>query len=204
MKYLLQGLTMGLAYVAPIGMQNMYIMNSALTRTTKMAYVTAFIVLAFDVTLTFAGYFGMGTILETWPVTRLVVLLVGSLLVIYTGISLLRDKGNADRKVDVNIPLLKIATSAFAVSWLNPPAVIGTTMLFGATRASLPPGTAKFFLWGVISASCIWFTGLTTLLHFFQKRFSPKIIRWINILSGIILIFYGGKLFLQFVELVRK
>ena len=31
MGYYLQGLTMGLAYVAPIGVQNLFVINSALT-----------------------------------------------------------------------------------------------------------------------------------------------------------------------------
>ena len=31
MNIFLQGLTMGLAYVAPIGMQNLFVINSALT-----------------------------------------------------------------------------------------------------------------------------------------------------------------------------
>lgn len=35
MNIFLQGLTMGLAYVAPIGMQNLFVINSALTNQTK-------------------------------------------------------------------------------------------------------------------------------------------------------------------------
>lgn len=51
MKYFLQGLTMGLAYVAPIGLQNLFVINSALTHTRKCALLTALIVIFFDVTL---------------------------------------------------------------------------------------------------------------------------------------------------------
>ena len=54
MKYFLQGLTMGLAYVAPIGLQNLFVINSALTHTRKCALLTALIVIFFDVTLALA------------------------------------------------------------------------------------------------------------------------------------------------------
>ena len=54
MKYFLQGLTMGLAYVAPIGLQNLSVINSALTHTRKCALLTALIVIFFDVTLALA------------------------------------------------------------------------------------------------------------------------------------------------------
>ena len=50
MKYFLQGLTMGLAYVAPIGLQNLFVINSALTHTRKCALLTALIVILFAVT----------------------------------------------------------------------------------------------------------------------------------------------------------
>ena len=51
MSFFLQGLTLGLAYIAPIGMQNMFIINSALNNTRRRAFLTALIVLFFDVTL---------------------------------------------------------------------------------------------------------------------------------------------------------
>lgn len=37
MKYLLQGFTMGLAYVAPIGLQNLFVINTALTQKKKQS-----------------------------------------------------------------------------------------------------------------------------------------------------------------------
>ena len=45
---------MGLAYVAPIGLQNLFVINSALTHTRKCALLTALIVIFFDVPLALA------------------------------------------------------------------------------------------------------------------------------------------------------
>ena len=45
MNFFFQGLTMGLAYVAPIGMQNLFVINSALTHTRRRAMLTALIVI---------------------------------------------------------------------------------------------------------------------------------------------------------------
>ena len=47
---------MGLAYVAPIGLQNLFVINSALTHTRKCALLTALIVIFFDVTLALACF----------------------------------------------------------------------------------------------------------------------------------------------------
>ena len=51
MEIYLQGLTMGLAYVAPIGLQNLFVINTALTQPRSRVYLTALIVIFFDVTL---------------------------------------------------------------------------------------------------------------------------------------------------------
>ena len=51
MNIYLQGLTMGLAYVAPIGLQNLFVINSALTQKRSRVYLTALIVLLWDVSL---------------------------------------------------------------------------------------------------------------------------------------------------------
>ena len=54
MMYFLQGFSIGLAYVAPIGSQNLFVINTGLTQPTKRVYQTAFIVMFFDITLALA------------------------------------------------------------------------------------------------------------------------------------------------------
>lgn len=58
-----QGLAIGLAYVAPIGMQNLFVINSALAQPRRRALLTALIVTLFDVSLAFACYFGIGAVI---------------------------------------------------------------------------------------------------------------------------------------------
>ena len=41
MYYFLQGLTLGLAYVAPIGVQNLFVINAAMTQSRRRALLTA-------------------------------------------------------------------------------------------------------------------------------------------------------------------
>ena len=92
MPYFVQGLTMGLAYVAPIGVQNLFVIHSALAHPRRRALATAGIVIFFDVTLALACFFGVGVVMETFPVVRMAVLLAGSLVVLAIGVGLLRTK----------------------------------------------------------------------------------------------------------------
>ena len=68
---------MGLAYVAPIGVQNLFVIHSALAHPRRRALATAGIVIFFDVTLALACFFGVGVVMETFPVVRMAVLLAG-------------------------------------------------------------------------------------------------------------------------------
>ena len=204
MKYFLQGITMGLAYVAPIGLQNLFVINTALTQKRSRAYLTTLIVIFFDVTLALACFFGVGTIMEKSKLLELAILLVGSIIVIWIGIGLLRSKGSMDSSTDVNVPILKVITTACVVTWFNPQAIIDGSMMLGAFRASLPKEQGLKFIAGVTSASCLWFTGITTFISVFSSKFTDKILRGINIVCGAVIVFYGLKLFYTFVQLVTN
>lgn len=88
----IQGLTMGLAYIAPIGMQNLFVINSALTRTRRNALITAFIVICFDMALSLSCFFGIGALMQTHPWLETIVLGLGGLVVVRIGMGLVLPK----------------------------------------------------------------------------------------------------------------
>ena len=202
MNIFLQGLTMGLAYVAPIGMQNLFVINSALTNKRKRALLTALIVIFFDITLSLACFFGIGTIMQKFKWLQMVILCVGSLIVIYIGISLLRAKTQDLEKDQPTMSIKKTISSACVVTWLNPQAIIDGTMMLGAFHVTLAAGQETPFITGVACASFSWFIGLTFLISLISSKFNAKVMRWINIVCGVIIIGYGLKLFVSFVQML--
>ena len=202
MKIYLQGLTMGLAYVAPIGMQNLFVINSALTNKRKRALLTALIVIFFDITLSLACFFGIGTIMQKFKWLQMVILCVGSLIVIYIGISLLRAKTQDLEKDQPTMSIKKTISSACVVTWFNPQAIIDGTMMLGAFHVTLAAGQETPFITGVACASFSWFIGLTFLISLISSKFNAKVMRWINIVCGVIIIGYGIKLFVSFVQML--
>lgn len=203
MKYLLQGFTMGLAYVAPIGLQNLFVINTALTQKKRRAFLTALIVIFFDITLALACFLGVGAIMEKSKILELIILLVGSIIVIYIGFGLLKSKGNIENSTDVNVPLKKVITTACVVTWFNPQAIIDGSMMLGAFKASLPAEEGIKFILGVMSASAIWFLGITLFITIFSNKFTDNVLTWINRVCGVVIIFYGVKLLLSFINMIR-
>jgi len=202
MNIYLQGLTMGLAYVAPIGLQNLFVINTALTQRRSRVYLTALIVIFFDITLGLACFLGVGALMSALPWLQKVILGIGSLIVIWIGIGLLRSKASMEGGRDVNVPIWKVISSACVVTWFNPQAIIDGTMMLGAFRASLPAGTDAFFIGGFASASILWFLGISTVISLFSAKFNEKILNIINKVCGVVIIFYGCKLLWSFVQLM--
>ncbi|WP_312649044.1 LysE/ArgO family amino acid transporter [Aminipila sp.] len=202
MIYYLQGLTMGLAYVAPIGLQNLFVINTALTQKKNRVFMTALIVIFFDVTLALACFFGVGAIMEQSRLLEMGVLLIGSIIVIMIGISLIRAKDSMDNSTNVNVPILKVISTACVVTWFNPQALIDGSMMLGAFKATLPEGQDLDFILGVASASCLWFMGISAIISLFSAKITDKVLRVINIICGVVIVIYGAKLGLSFINML--
>ena len=201
MDFYLQGLALGLAYVAPIGMQNLFVINSALTQTRLRALVTALIVIFFDVALALACFFGIGLVMQKYPPVQLGILLLGGLVVVYIGVSLLKSSvrqiGGAQQ-----MPLGKTVWAACVVTWFNAQAVIDGTMLLGAFKASMTEAQSLHFLFGVLSASCLWFITLAMVVSLAGSLVTPRVLGVINKICGAVIAVYGSRLLWHFAEII--
>ena len=90
-KYLINGLILGFAYVAPIGMQNIFVINTAIRKSKLKAYQVAFITIFFDISLALSCFLGVGELMKKFDILKMIILLVGSIAVIYIGIGLVRQ-----------------------------------------------------------------------------------------------------------------
>jgi L-lysine exporter family protein LysE/ArgO len=194
LKYLVQGFFLGLAYLAPIGMQNMYVINTAVIKNRMRTYQVALIVVFFDIALSLACFFGMGALIEKSKAIKSVILLIGCIAVIYIGIQLLMKSPNTQTDVDVDKSLKEVILTCFMVTWVNPQAIVDGSLLLGGFRASLPQGTSSFFIIGVCVASFCWFTGISTIVSTFKQSFNKRVLRVINIVCGFVIVYYGLKL----------
>lgn len=201
MDFYLQGLALGLAYVAPIGMQNLFVINSALTQTRLRALVTALIVIFFDVTLALACFFGIGLVMQKYPPVQLGILLLGGLVVVYIGVSLLKSSVRQISGAQ-QMPLGKTVWAACVVTWFNAQAVIDGTMLLGAFKASMTEAQSLHFLFGVLSASCLWFVTLAMVVSLAGSLVTPRVLGLINKICGAVIAVYGLRLLWHFAEII--
>jgi len=209
-KFWLQGVLLGLAYLAPIGMQNLYVINTAAQGDRRRTAVVVASTIFFDISLALACFFGVGVLIESSLHIRRLILLAGSFVVTGMGFSLLRSalrhlskeeqlglsRGLARWTAisDSRPTPARLATWSFAVTWLNPQAIIDGSFLLGGTRAALPPGASAGFIAGVCLASATWFTLLAVSVSALRAHLSLTTVRAISGLCGAVLVIYGIRL----------
>lgn len=199
----LRGLAIGLAYVSPIGAQNLFVINTALTRPRRRALLTAGIVIFFDVTLALFCFFGIGGVVERFALLQILLLLCGGVIVTRIGVGLVQAEPALDRPGEAEVPLKEVVGKACVVTWFNPQAILDGTVIFGGFRAGGgTPGESLPLILGSSSASLLWFFGITLVISLFRAHIGPGILKAINVLCGVVLIYYGMELFLEGVERV--
>lgn len=198
MSLLLQGFVLGISYVAPIGMQNLYVIQSGLRKKPREAFMVSLIIIFFDIALALLCFYGIGGILQKNQLLKRALLLIGGLAVIVIGAGLIRSRIEETQDIKLDESISRVIVSAFLVTWANPQAIIDGTLLFGGFRASLPADAIHTFMIGVGLASFFWFNGLAAATTLFRKKFTSKVLRAINVICGGILIIYGAKLISAF------
>lgn len=200
MKYLLDGLLLGLAYVAPIGVQNIFIINSAMTQKMIKALQIAFVVIFFDITLAFACFWGIGSLLAKYRMLKMIVFLIGGMAVVKIGLSLIFGNIKEIKNEETNMPMCKIFLTACLVTWFNPHAIIDGSLLLSPYRVSLNYNSALMFILGVCAASFTWFITLSTVISVFRTQISNRLLLNINRVCGVIIVFYGMRILLGFIQ----
>lgn len=87
----LQGLLIGLAFVAPIGMQNIYVFNNGLSYKLSRALLYTFFVWIFDALFCFAAFYGIGALISKNHFVKIVIMILGGALTVYIGYGIIRS-----------------------------------------------------------------------------------------------------------------
>ena len=188
----LRGILIGSAFVAPIGMQNIYMFNNALSNKMSKALLYNFLVWFCDALFSFAAFYGIGALISANEIVKIIVMLVGGALTSYIGFNIIRSAKQTAIGSDSKKQTLKQALmTALIVSWGNPQAMIDGTMMLGASRATLTFEQSILFITGVVTASFIWDHGITIGFNLLRDKLPKKFLLAINLISGIIVAVYG-------------
>jgi Lysine efflux permease len=203
MAVVLRGMLISFALVSSIGMQNLFVFNSAMSNRMRRALLICLFVWIADTTLTTVAFLGMGALISHYLWLKIIIMLLGGLIVIWMGIGILRSASQIELgKDDSQLPLKDAFASAWIVAFANPQAIIDTGVTMGALRGTLTDSEVLPFLGGIILATAIWFFSITIIVGILKNRLPKRILMWINIISGVIVLGYGIALLINAARLI--
>ena len=173
-------------------MQNLYVFNNAVNNTLQRAMLYVLFVWLADSSFSIVAYFGMGAIINSNDLLKLIVMILGGALVIYIGWTILRSANQVSLDASGNkLSMGKAFATAFIVTWANPQALVDGSLMLGATRAKLPDADVWPFIIGVLIATALWFTIVTVVVNRLKNRLSKRAFVIVNVVSGLIMLGYG-------------
>ncbi|QNF15342.1 amino acid transporter [Aeromonas jandaei] len=187
----LQGFTLGLAMIIPIGAQNAFVLSRGIHRNHHL--LTATLCSFCDLILIGIGVFGGATVLSASPIGMALLTWGGVLFLSWFGVRSLRSVWRGSQVGLANSPQQMGAKSVLAmtlgVTLLNPHVYLDTLMLLGSVGSQVAESLRPAFAAGAMLASLVWFyslaLGAAALAPWLAKG---RVQQGIDLLVGIIML----------------
>ena len=187
----LQGFTLGLAMIIPIGAQNAFVLSRGIHRNHHL--LTATLCSFCDLILIGIGVFGGATVLSASPIGMALLTWGGVLFLSWFGVRSLRSAWRGAQVGLADSPQQMGAKSVLAmtlgVTLLNPHVYLDTLMLLGSVGSQVAESLRPAFAAGAMLASLVWFyslaLGAAALAPWLAKG---RVQQGIDLLVGIIML----------------
>jgi L-lysine exporter family protein LysE/ArgO len=160
----IQGALISGGLIIAIGAQNAFILRQGLLGQ-KVLYACA-VCFVIDAVLITLGILGVGSILQTSPFFLNSLALLGAIFLYwYGGSAFFRAyKGNSHLHVELGTKneqsVAKLMLPTLAITLLNPHVYLDTFVIIGGIGGTLDNVEKRWFLFGSVLASFVWFFGL--------------------------------------------
>ncbi|MBL0493966.1 L-lysine exporter [Aeromonas veronii] len=187
----LQGFTIGLAMIIPIGAQNAFVLSRGIHRNHHL--LTATLCSFCDLTLIAIGVFGGANVLAASPFGMALLTWGGVLFLGWFGgrslLSAWRGKGEGLADSAQLMGAKSVLAMTLGVTLLNPHVYLDTLMLLGSLGSQVSESLRPAFAAGAMLASLVWFyslaLGAAALAPWLARG---RVQQWIDLLVGIIML----------------
>jgi len=191
--FFLKGLIIGFAMAVPIGPIGVICIHKTLAEGHARGLIIGLGAATADSLYGSIAAFGLTFVSDAIASQQFWVRLVGGGLLLFLGIRTLRAK-----RKDPILPFGKTGfwgsyVSAFLLALTNPVTIFAFVAVFAAFGLGhrLSIISACILVLGVFAGSCLWFLTLGFIATFFRKRLDSGGLRWVNRISGILIILCG-------------
>jgi len=193
-RFLLKGLIIGFSIAAPVGPIGVLCIRRTLTEGRSVGLISGLGAATADAIYGSIAGFGLTFISSILVSQQRWFRLVGGLFLCYLGIkALLAAPGEQATRIGGK-GFLGAYTTTFFLTLTNPMTILSFAGIFAGLGLAGSAGNhaaASVLVSGVFIGSALWWFALSGGISLFQARFNLHGLRWVNRMSGVIILGFG-------------
>ena len=200
LSFFFKGLLIGAAVSAPVGPIGLLCINRSLTEGRLRGFVSGLGAATADMVFCIIAGFGFTFVSRFLEERALWISVVGACGLVFLGLRIFFSRPAEKSCAVTGGDLVHIYVSTFVLTLINPVTILFFVALFtslGVTLSHLDYPSLTLLIMGVLVGAVLWWfllTGCVSLLH---RKLTQETIRWVNRISGTIVMVLGLLAFLS-------
>ena len=193
-SFLLKGIVIGLSIAAPVGPIGVLCIRRTLADGRAAGIVSGLGAATADAIYGCIAGFGLTAITHLLIDQQFWFRLVGGVFLVYLGVRTFRSQPAVKASSAGGKGLLGAYASTFVLTLTNPMTILSFAAIFaglGVGNAAASYTSASILVLGVFIGSTLWWLLLSFGVGAFRTRFNTQRLRWVNRLSGAIIVAFG-------------
>jgi len=193
LTFLVRGLAVGFAVAAAVGPISVLTIRRTIAHGRAYGLASGFGVALADASYAGIAAFGLTAITSVLVGARVALGLIGGGFLIWLGIRTMRARPATSAVIADDRPGLPAAfLSIYGLTMTNPMTILSFAGIFaGLGLAGQGGAEAALLTIGVFLGSSLWWILLTAIVGRVRDRVTPRVVRWINRISGASLLAFG-------------
>ena len=189
----LQGLFLGLSIAAPVGPIGVLCIRRTLTDGRLVGFISGLGAASADAFYGAVAAFGLTAISGALVDARLGIHLLGGAFLCYLGLRTFFSAPAERAARTEGRGLLGAYSSTLGLTLTNPATILTFATIFAALGVAQggDHAAAAWLVVGVFCGSASWWFLLSSAIGLFRTRIGPRELRWVNRVSGVILLAFG-------------
>ena len=193
-SFLLRGIIIGFSIAAPVGPIGVLCIRRTLAEGRTSGFVSGLGAATADALYGCVAGFGLTFISNLLIGQQAWIRLVGGLFLCFLGVKTFLAKPGEQAASARGGGLPGAYSSTFFLTLTNPLTILSFAAVFaglGIADTSGGYGSAAVLVLGVLIGSGLWWLLLSTVASAFRARFNVRALRWVNVVSGLIVTAFG-------------
>lgn len=191
---LLKGIVLGFSIAAPVGPIGVLCIRRTLADGRAVGFVSGLGAATADTFYGCVAAFGLTAVSGLLTQQQGIIRLVGGIFLLYLGLRTLRAEPAKEAASARRGNLLTAYGSTVFLTLTNPTTILSFIAIFaglGVASGAGGFGSAGLLVFGVFCGSALWWLILSTGVSMARTRITPRVLRWVNIVSGSLLVIFG-------------